>query len=171
MFISNCMSWLYWFLFNDPILYLVVCSYCFEETANIADVWKCYCSTELLCILNDLSIKWRYMLLHRWLQVGIFCIWLYHCVVFWIWYPFSFILWNRYFSVFILNENLSRKLINKWIKSRGNNQNLDLELIFLIQEKKQHFYMVVIKLRWYYCITFCPTLNSLSAYIFLSVEN
>lgn len=104
-----------------------------------AIVWKFYCSTELLCILNDLSIKWRYMLLHRWLQVGIFCIWLNHCVVFWIWYPFSFILWNRYFSVFILNENLNRKLINKWIKSRGNNQNLDLELIFLIQEKKKTF--------------------------------
>lgn len=119
--------------------YFIFSSYCFEETANIADVWKFYCSTELLCILNDLSIKWRYMLLHRWLQVGIFCIWLYHCVVFWIWYPFSFILWNRYFSVFILNENLSRKLINKWIKSRGNNQNLDLELIFLIQEKKTTF--------------------------------
>lgn len=134
------MCWLYWFLLNDPILYLFVCSYCFEETANIADVWKFYCSTELLCILNDLSIKWRYMLLHRWLQVGIFCIWLNHCVVFWIWYPFSFILWIRYFSVFILNENLSRKLINKWIKSRGNNQNLDLELIFLIQEKKTFVY-------------------------------
>lgn len=82
-----------------------------------------YCYTELLCKLNDLYIKRRYMLFHRWLQVGLFCIWLYHCVGFWIWYLFSLIFWNSYFRVFILNENLSRKPINQWIKSTENNQN------------------------------------------------
>lgn len=58
-FISNSADF-HWILLNDHLLYLFVCSFCFEEAAKIADVWKCYCSTELLCILNDLSIKWRY---------------------------------------------------------------------------------------------------------------
>lgn len=58
----------------------------------------------------------------------------------WIWYPFSLILRKRYTSVFILNENLSRKSINKCIISTENNQNSIWFGVNLVQSRLTFLY-------------------------------
>lgn len=103
-FISKRASF-YWFLSNDFMLLLFVCSSCFEETEKKTNV------KNIANVLYCLSLVKGWVILILVLR----------CVG-WIWYPFSFIL--RVIYICILNKIISRKQIYQWIISTTKyNQN------------------------------------------------
>lgn len=100
-FISQSASFC-WFLLNDFMLLLFVCSSYFEETEK-----------------KNPNVLYCLSLVKGWVILIVVL----RCVG-WIWYPFSFISRIIYISLFVLNKIISRKQIYQWIISTTkNNQN------------------------------------------------